>query len=86
MTDVRTGLSFLPVSTTRHWRKRALGLVTGEPSAAVWGADHGLHVSSGVSVLPDRVKTSIRPPAGTVPRQLSVPQVATARASRGSDS
>ena len=58
----------------------------GEPSALVYAADQALHVSSGVSVLPDRVKSSMRLPPGAVPCQLIVPHVATICASRGSDS
>ena len=57
----------------------------GEPSALVYAADQVLHVSSGVSVLPLRVKSSILPPA-VVPRQLIAPHVDTICASRVSDS
>ena len=32
-----------------------MGLLIGSPSATVCGFDHGLHVSSGVAVLPERV-------------------------------
>jgi hypothetical protein len=43
-------------------------------------------VSSGVSVLPDRVKSSTRLPFGVAPRQLMEPHVETICASRTSDS
>ncbi len=86
VTDVRTGPPPFPVSTARHWRYRALGLVMGEPSGEVYAADHELQVSSGVSVLPLRVASSTWLPLGTVPRQLSAPHVDTICASLGSDS
>ena len=54
----------------------------GAPSGCVYAADHGLHVSSGVSVLPERVNNSTRLPPGTVPCQVIVPQVETVCASR----
>jgi len=60
--------------------------VIGVPSALVYAADQALHVSSGVSVLPARVKSSILLPAAAVPCQLIVPQVDTICASRVSDS
>ena len=59
MTDVSTGPSPLPVKTARHCRYRAFGLMIGDPSDAAYAADHGLHVSSGVSVFPDRVKRAV---------------------------
>src|ERR1700730_9908390 len=77
VTEVSTGPSPLPVSTARHCRYRAFGLVIDEPSALVYAAAQTLHVASGVSVLPVRVKTSMRLPAGDVPRQLMAPQVET---------
>ena len=43
------------MNTARHWRNRAAGLVIISPSRRVYGADHGLHDSSGRSVLPERV-------------------------------
>src|SRR3954465_10573847 len=58
----------------------------GDPSGAEYGADHALHVSSGVSVFPLRVDTSILLSLGMVPRQRSEPQVASIWASRASDS
>jgi hypothetical protein len=63
-----------------------LGLAIGDPSGLVYGADHSLHASSGVRVLPDRVCTSTRVPAGVIARQAMVPQVATTRASFTSES
>src|SRR4051794_30003031 len=86
VTDVSTGPSPLPVSTARHCRYRALGLVIGEPSGDAYADDHALQVSSGVSVFPLRVVSSTLLSFGTVPRQLNVPQVATIWASLGSDS
>src|SRR5437764_12668720 len=86
VTDVRTGLSLLADSTARHCRYRALGLAIGEPSGAAYAGDHALHVSSGVSVLPDRVNSSIWLPAPLEPCQLSAPHVAIVCASRGSAS
>src|SRR5438045_4157462 len=86
VTDVRTGPSPLPLSTARHCRYRAFGLVIEEPSALVYAADQLLHVSSGVSVLPLRVNSSIWWPPPVDPRQLIAPQVDTICASRGSDS
>src|SRR5437773_12467632 len=85
VTEVSTGPSPLPVSTARHWRYRAFGLVIGEPSAFEYAADHALQVSSGVSVLPDRVYNSMRFPAAVVPRQLIEPHVEIICASRDSD-
>src|SRR5260370_21959853 len=84
--DVTIGPSPLPVRTARHCRYRAFGLEIGEPLALVAAGDHVLHVSSGVSVLPERVNISIRPSDGTVACQLSAPHVATVCASRASDS
>ena len=84
-TDVRTGLLALPASTAFHCRYRAFGLLISSPLDAAYGPLQALHVSSGVAVLPDRVNTSTRPPAGTDARQLSVPQSATVCASRTSD-
>src|SRR5580765_4193196 len=84
VTEVSTGPSPLPVRTARHCRYRAFGLVIDEPSALVYAPDHALQVSSGVSVLPVRVKSSMRLPvaaAGDVPRQLIAPQVDTICAS-----
>src|SRR5215471_11446534 len=86
VTDVNVGPSPRPVNTARHCRYRALGLAMVEPSGFVYADDQLLQASSGVSVLPDRVKSSIRPPFGTVPRQLTVPHDATVLASRTSDS
>ena len=87
MTEVSTGVSgFVPLITARHCRYRAFGLVIDVPSACVYADDQLLHVSSGVSVLPDRVKSSTRVPDGFVVRQLIVPHVATVCASRASDS
>src|SRR5713101_7021698 len=86
VTDVSTGPSPLPVNTARHCRYRAFGLVMDEPSALAYADDHTLHVSSGVSVLPLRVKSSMRFPAGVDPRQLIAPHVETIWASRDSDS
>ena len=65
---------------------RALGLVMGELSPDPEAGAQALQASSGVSVFPVRVKTSICEPYGTVPRQRSDPQVASICASRGSDS
>src|SRR5438093_1325962 len=84
--DVTTGPSPLPVRTARHCRYRAFGLTIGDPSPLVTADDQALHVSSGVSVLPERVNISILPSTGRVARQLSAPHVATVCASRGSDS
>src|SRR3954468_16076960 len=74
--DVSTRPSPLPVSTARHWRYRALGLVMGDPSGEEYAADQALHVSSGVSVFPLRVEISIFASFGTVPRQRIDPHVA----------
>ena len=62
---------------------RALGLEIGAPGAA-YGDDHGLQVSSGVSVLPERVDSSILLPVGVAPRQLIAPHDDTICASRTS--
>ena len=85
-TDVSTGLAEVPVRTARHCRYRAFGLVIGEPSALPYGPAQSLHASSGVLVLPDRLKTSTFAPAGTLARQPSTPHVDTKRASFTSDS
>ena len=81
-----SGVAGPPVSTARHCRYRAFGLLIGEPSAAVYGADQSLHASSGVRVLPERVETSTLVPAGVVARQETAPQDATIFASLTSDS
>src|SRR6266850_4278854 len=86
VTEVSTGPSPLPVRTARHCRYRAFGLVIAEPSLLEYAPDHVLHVSSGVSVLPDRVYSSMRFPAAAVPCQLIAPQVEIICASRASDS
>ena len=57
----------------------------GSPSAREYGADHGLHVSSGTAVLPERVYSLTAVEGGFAARQLSVPHVATVSASRTSD-
>src|ERR1041384_3971762 len=63
VTDVSSGASpLLPVSTARHCRYRARGLVMGLPSCVGYGAVQSLQVSSGVRVLPDRVEISTRVP------------------------
>ena len=85
-TDVSTGPSPFPVRTARHCRYRAFGLVIGDPSTLAYAADQALHVSSGVSVLPDRVNSAIWLPGGADPCQLTVPHVAIVCASRASDS
>src|SRR4051812_36195359 len=85
-TDVSTGPLPLPLRTARHCRYRAFGLVIADPSGAEYAADHALHVSSGVSVLPLRVDSSIRLSRGIVPRHRSEPHVASICASRASDS
>ena len=85
-TDVSTGLTDEPLSTARHCRYRALGLVIGDPSALAYGPAQSLHASSGVLVLPDRLKTSTFEPAGTLARQPITPHVETKRASFTSDS
>ena len=41
----------------------------------MYAGDQALQVSSGVAVLPDRVKISTSVPDGVVPRQLIAPQV-----------
>src|SRR5690242_17065726 len=86
VTDVSTGPSPFPVRTARHCRYRAFGLTMGELSAFAYAGDQALHVSSGVSVLPERVESSMRLPLVAVPRQLSAPHADTICASRGSDS
>ena len=86
VTDVSTGPSPRPVRTARHCRYRALGLAMGAPSDGTALVDQALQVSSGVAVLPLRVASSILLPLGTVPCQLSAPQVASICASPGSDS
>src|SRR5215470_9614323 len=58
----------------------------GDPSGLPYGADHALHVSSGVSVLPVRVEISIFPSFGTDQCQRIEPHVANICASRASDS
>src|SRR5215472_19019068 len=83
VTDVKMGDSVrVPVSTARHCTYRAFGFAIVVPSGLVVPGDQALHVSSGVSVLPDRVETSIFVPAGVVPRQLRAPHVAMVCASR----
>src|SRR3954462_15602817 len=86
VTDVSTGPAPLPVSTARHCRYLAFGLAMAAPSVGNEFVDHALQVSSGGSVLPLRVASSMRLPWGTVPRQLNPPQVETICASLGSDS
>jgi hypothetical protein len=56
----------------------------GSPSGRVYAFDHGLHVSSGFAVLPDRVKTCT---SDALPeaRHRTAPHVATVPASRTSD-
>jgi hypothetical protein len=76
----------VPVSTARHCRYLAFGLVIGEPSPLAYGPAQSLHASSGVLVLPDRLKTSTFAPAGTLARQPMTPQLDTNRASLTSDS
>ena len=61
--------------TARHCKYLAFGLVMGDPCALVYAADQALQVSSGVSVLPEREYSSMRPPAGTIAFQLIDPQV-----------
>ena len=56
-----------------------------EPSAAVYGPDHALHVASGVRVLPVRVCSAIDVPGGVVACQRIVPHVATVVVSRTSE-
>src|SRR5687767_6387577 len=85
VTDVSTGPVPEPESVARHCRYRAFGLTIGDPSAAVCAGDQSLHVSSGVSVLPERVKSSTRLPEGVDPRQLMAPHVDAICASRTSD-
>ena len=48
------------------------------PALSLYGADHGLHESSGSAVLPDRVKSCTLPEDS----QRSCPQVATLALSR----
>src|SRR6478609_9311833 len=86
LTEVTTGVLFWPDSTARHCKYLAFGLVIAEPSGFVYAVDHALHVSSGVSVLPDLVNSSTRVPAGVVPCHVSAPHVETIWASRLSDS
>src|SRR5690606_11928155 len=83
--EVSTGPSPAPERTACHCRYRAFGLVTGDPLAFWYGDDHSLQPPSGVGVLPDLVRTSIRDPDGVVPRQLMTPQRATICASSTSD-
>src|SRR6186997_224784 len=85
--DVSTGAEVaVPVSTAFHCRYRALGLVICEPSAFAYEELHSLHASSGVRVLPERVKISTLVPAGAVARHATTPHVETRRASFTSDS
>ena len=86
VTEVRTG-PCAPVveNTARHCRYRAFGLAIGSPPALVYGLDHALQVSSGVAVLPVRVKREISPWVAEA-RQRIAPQLATVPASRTSDS
>src|SRR3954470_558032 len=85
-TDVSIGPSPLPLRAARPSRERAFGLVIDDPSGFVYADDQLLQVSSGVSVLPLRVNSSILLPPGDVPRQLIAPHVDTIWASRVSDS
>ena len=80
------GDRILPLFMAQAFPAGAVGLVIADPSAAVYAADHGLQVSSGVAVLPVRVEISMPLPVGVDPRQRMAPQVATVCASRGSDS
>src|SRR5262249_7742507 len=74
-----------PLSAAFHCRYRALGLAIRSPDGVVYAFDHALHVSSGVAVLPLRVKISISPGRAFARQRIS-PHVATVPASRTSDS
>ena len=51
------------------------------PDGSAYGSDHGLQVSLGTAVLPERVRRRTELPPGVAARQRIVPHVARVRAS-----